>query len=58
MKGNTDIDASYELFGRTNHFPSETALARLRGRESISGVFLCSTAKSQKMVEMAENELA
>ena len=56
---NMDIDASNVLFGRSNHFSSGTALARVRIRENhIRGFLTSSTAKSQKLAEMAENELA
>ena len=59
MKCNTDIDASNVLFGRTNRFSSGTALARVRTRKNYFPRFChVSTAKSQKMGEMAENELA
>ena len=34
MQCNNDIDASSVLLGRTNHFPSETALAQVHSREN------------------------
>ena len=59
MKCNTDIDASNVVFGRTNHFSSGTALALVRIQViSFPTLSHVSTTKSQKMVEMAENELA
>ena len=59
MKCSADMDASNALFGRSNHFSSGTALARVRIRENHFPTFFdFQHAKSLKMADMAENELA